>query len=160
MKMQKSGKKMKKLCERIGKRGLKKNAGCSWIEVRGKCNIFVAGDTSHPQAKRIDSMLKTLRMKMKNEGYSPKMRYALFNADDMEKEVLVCGHSEKFAMAFGILNLPPGRTVRVTKNLRVCGDCHEMGKFMSMTTKREILLRDSNRFHLFKDGTCSCRGFW
>ncbi|XP_061342688.1 pentatricopeptide repeat-containing protein DOT4, chloroplastic-like [Gastrolobium bilobum] len=151
---------VKKLRERIGKRGLKKSPGCSWIEVQGKFNIFVSADTAHPQAKRIDSLLKELRMKMKNEGYSPKMRYALINADDMEKEVALCGHSEKLAMAFGILNLPPGRTLRVTKNLRVCGDCHEMMKFVSKTTRREIVLRDSNRFHHFKDGFCSCRDFW
>ncbi|RDX75653.1 Pentatricopeptide repeat-containing protein DOT4, chloroplastic, partial [Mucuna pruriens] len=87
---------------------------------------------------------------MNREGYSNKMRYALINADDM-KEVLLCGHSEKLAMAFGILNLVPGRTVRVTKNLRVCEDCHEMRKFMSKTTGRENVLRDSNRFHHFKD---------
>lgn len=97
---------------------------------------------------------------MKNEGYSPNMRYALINGNDMEKEVALCGHSEKLAMAFGILSLPRGGTIRVTKNLRVCGDCHEMAKFMSKTTKREIVLRDSNRFHHFKDGVCSCRGFW
>ncbi|CAL0325008.1 unnamed protein product [Lupinus luteus] len=149
---------VKKFQEKIRKRGFEKNAGCSWLEVQGKFNIFVAGDKSHPQARMIDSLLKKLQMKMKNEGYSPKMRYALFNADEKEKEVLLCGHSEKLAMAFGILNLPPGRTIRVTKNLRVCGDCHEMGKFMSKTTRREIVLRDSNRFHLFRDGTCSCRG--
>ncbi|GFY88940.1 pentatricopeptide repeat (PPR) superfamily protein [Actinidia rufa] len=67
---------------------------------------------------------------------------------------------EKLAMAFGILSLPPGKTLRVTKNLRVCGDCHEMAKFMSKTFGREIVLRDSNRFHHFKDGCCSCRGYW
>ncbi|KAK7359201.1 hypothetical protein VNO77_01151 [Canavalia gladiata] len=151
---------VKKLQRRIGKRGFKKDQGCSWIEVQGKFNIFVAGDTLQPQAKRIGPFLRKLRMKMNSGGYSTKMRYALINADDMEKEVLLCGHSEKLAMAFGILNLPPGRTVRVTKNLRICGDCHEMGKFMSKTTGREIVLRDSNRFHHFKDGVCSCRGFW
>ncbi|KAI4332531.1 hypothetical protein L6164_017432 [Bauhinia variegata] len=151
---------VKKLRERIGKQGLKKNPGYSWIEIKGKATIFVAGGTSHPQAKRIDSLLKKLRVKMKDEGYSPKLRYALINADDVEKEVALCGHSEKLAMAFGILNLPAGRTIRVTKNLRVCGDCHEMAKFISKTTKREIILRDSNRFHHFKDGLCSCRGFW
>nr|KYP38911.1 hypothetical protein KK1_039802 [Cajanus cajan] len=151
---------VKKLQRKIGKRGLKKDQGCSWIEVEGKFNIFVAGDTSHAQAKRIDSLLRKLRMKMNKGGYSNKMRYALINADDMKKEVLLCGHSEKLAMAFGILNVPPGRTVRVTKNLRVCGDCHEMGKLMSKNTGREIVLRDSNRFHHFKDGLCSCRGFW
>ena len=99
-------------------------------------------------------------MEMREEGYFPKTRYALINADDMEKEVALCGHSEKLAMAFGILSLPPGKTIRVTKNLRVCGDCHEMAKFMSKSASREIVLRDSNRFHHFKDGYCSCRGFW
>lgn len=151
---------VKKLREKISKKKLKKSPGCSWIEVKGKINIFVAGDDSHPQAKRIGSVLKGLRKKMKNEGYSPNMRYALINGNDMEKEVALCGHSEKLAMAFGILSLPRGGTIRVTKNLRVCGDCHEMAKFMSKTTKREIVLRDSNRFHHFKDGVCSCRGFW
>uniref|UniRef100_A0A2N9IUF5 DYW domain-containing protein n=1 Tax=Fagus sylvatica TaxID=28930 RepID=A0A2N9IUF5_FAGSY len=152
--------KVKKLRERIGRRGLKKNPGCSWIEIRGKVNIFVAGDSSHSQAKKIESLLKRLRMEMREEGYFPKTRYALINADDMEKEVALCGHSEKLAMAFGILSLPPGKTIRVTKNLRVCGDCHEMAKFMSKSASREIVLRDSNRFHHFKDGYCSCRGFW
>ncbi|KAL2343279.1 hypothetical protein Fmac_004564 [Flemingia macrophylla] len=151
---------VKTLQRKIGKRGLKKDQGCSWIEVEGKLNIFVAGDTSHPQAQRIDSLLRKLRMKMNRGGYSNKMRYALINVDDMKKEVLLCGHSEKLAMAFGVLNLPSGRTVRVTKNLRVCGDCHEVGKLMSKTTRMEIVLRDSNRFHHFKDGLCSCRGFW
>jgi pentatricopeptide repeat protein len=151
---------VKKLQERMCKRGFKQNPGCSWIEVGGKFIIFVAGNTKHPQWKRIDGLLRKLTMQMKNEDYSTMFRYALINEDDMEKEVIQCGHSEKLAMAFGILNLPPGRTVRVSKNRRVCGDCHEMGKFMSKTTKREILLRDSNRFHHFKDGLCSCRGFW
>ncbi|KAF7803289.1 pentatricopeptide repeat-containing protein DOT4, chloroplastic [Senna tora] len=152
---------MKRLRERISKKRLKKSPGCSWIEAKGKFNIFVAGDiASHPQAKRIETLLKKLRIRMKNEGYFPNMKYALINADDMEKEVALCGHSEKLAMAFGILNLPRGSTIRVTKNLRVCGDCHEMARFMSKTTKREIVLRDSNRFHHFKDGVCSCRGFW
>lgn len=152
--------KVKILREKIGRRGLKKNPGCSWIEIRGKVYVFVAGDSSHPQTKKIESLLKRLRMEMREEGYFPKTRYALINADDMEKEVALCGHSEKLAMAFGILSLPYGKTIRVTKNLRVCGDCHEMAKFMSKSASREIVLRDSNRFHHFKDGNCSCRGFW
>lgn len=151
---------VQKLRKKIGQRGLKKNPGCSWIEIKGKVNIFVAGDCSKPQAKKIELLLKRLRSKMKEEGYSPKTRYALLNADEMEKEVALCGHSEKLAMAFGMLNLPPGKPIRVTKNLRVCGDCHEMAKFMSKSASREIILRDSSRFHHFKDGNCSCRGYW
>lgn len=151
---------MKRLRVKISQRGLKKNPGCSWIEIKGKVNIFVAGGSSHPQAKRIESLLKLLKQKMKEEGYFPKTKFALINTDEMEKEVALCGHSEKLAMAFGILSLPPGKTIRVSKNLRVCRDCHEMAKFMSRTASREIVLRDSNRFHHFKDGHCSCRGFW
>ncbi|XP_038722471.1 pentatricopeptide repeat-containing protein DOT4, chloroplastic [Tripterygium wilfordii] len=151
---------VKKLRQKIGQKALKKNPGCSWIEIKGKVNIFFAGDSSHPQAKRIESLLKRLRMKMKEEGCLPQLRYALIDADEMEKEVVLCGHSEKLAMAFGLLSLPPGKPIRVTKNLRVCGDCHEMARFISRTRQREIVLRDSNRFHHFEDGVCSCRGFW
>ncbi|GLT68319.1 hypothetical protein SLA2020_405650 [Shorea laevis] len=151
---------VKKLREKIGQRGLKKNPGCSWIEIKGKVNLFVSGDSSHPETKKIESLLKKLRKKMKEEGYFPKTKCALINADDMQKEIALCGHSEKLAMTFGLLNVPQAKTIRVTKNLRVCGDCHEMAKFISKETGREIVLRDSNRFHHFKGGHCSCRGFW
>ncbi|OMO76147.1 hypothetical protein CCACVL1_15849 [Corchorus capsularis] len=151
---------VKKLREKIGRRGLRKNPGCSWIETKGKVNVFVAGDNSHPQTKNIESILKKLRRKMKEEGYYPKTKYALINADDRQKEIALCGHSEKLAMAYGLLRLPPNKTIRVTKNLRICGDCHEMAKFISKETGREIVVRDSNRFHQFKDGNCSCIGFW
>nr|ACD56662.1 putative pentatricopeptide [Gossypium arboreum] len=152
---------VKRLREKIGKQGLRKNPGCSWIEIKGKVNLFVSGNnSSHPHSKNIESLLKKMRRKMKEEGHFPKTKYALINADEMQKEMALCGHSEKLAMAFGLLTLPPRKTIRVTKNLRVCGDCHEMAKFMSKETRREIVLRDSNRFHHFKDGYCSCRGFW
>ncbi|XWS12495.1 hypothetical protein CRYUN_Cryun37aG0094000 [Craigia yunnanensis] len=151
---------VKKMREKISRKGLRKNPGCSWIEVKGKVNLIVAGKSSHPQSKKIESLLKKLRRKMKEQGYFPKTKYALINADEMQKEMALCGHSEKLAMAFGLLTLPPSKTIRVTKNLRICGDCHEMAKFMSKETGREIVLRDSNRFHHFKDGYCSCRGFW
>ncbi|XP_065877408.1 pentatricopeptide repeat-containing protein DOT4, chloroplastic [Euphorbia lathyris] len=151
---------VKKLREKISQQGLKKNPGCSWIEAKGQVHVFVAGDSSHAQATNIEQILKRLRSRIKEEGYFPQMKYAMTNADDMEKEMALCGHSEKLAMAFGILNLPPGKTMRITKNLRVCGDCHEMAKFVSTLERREIIMRDSSRFHHFKDGTCSCRGFW
>ncbi|XVF25620.1 hypothetical protein REPUB_Repub13aG0228800 [Reevesia pubescens] len=149
---------VKKMREKIGRKGLKKNLGCSWI--MGKVNLFVAGTSSHPQSKKIESLLKKLRRKMKEEGYFPKTKYALINADDIKKEIALCGHSEKLAMAFGLLTLPPRKTIRVTKNPRICGYCYEMAKFMSKETGREIVLRDSYRFHHFKDGYCSRRGFW
>ncbi|CAN8231445.1 unnamed protein product [Cochlearia groenlandica] len=152
---------VKRLRVRIGRRGLRKNPGCSWIEIKGKVIIFVAGDSSNPETEKIEAFLRGVRARMIEEGYSPLTKYALIDADEMEKEEALCGHSEKLAMALGIISSGHGnKIIRVTKNLRVCGDCHEMAKFMSKFTRREIVLRDSNRFHQFKDGHCSCRGFW
>ncbi|MQM12146.1 hypothetical protein Taro_045061 [Colocasia esculenta] len=151
---------VKKLRERIGSNRLRKKPGCSWIEVKSKVHIFVAGDKAHPQTKQVELLLENVMKKMKEEGYAPKLRYALLRADDMEKEEALCGHSEKLAIAFGMLNSPRGKPIRVAKNLRVCGDCHEVAKFMSKALGREIILRDSNRFHHFEDGRCSCRGYW
>jgi hypothetical protein len=50
--------------------------------------------------------------------------------------------------------------VRVMKNLRVCSDCHITMKLISKLEKREIILRDTIRFHHFKDGLCSCNDYW
>ncbi|KAF3778273.1 Pentatricopeptide repeat-containing protein [Nymphaea thermarum] len=151
---------VKKLRAEITSRRLKKNPGCSWIEIKGKTNLFVAGDRSKLNSKDIQTLLKKVKAKMKEEGYTPNKRYALLDLDDQGKEDALCDHSEKLAMAFGLLKSQQGKPIRVTKNLRVCGDCHEVAKFMSKSYGREIILRDSSRFHHFKDGRCSCRGYW
>lgn len=151
---------VKELKERIGRRSLRKNPDCSWIEFKGKHHIFVDGVNSYPQAKKIDSLLKKWSTKMKEGGYFLKLNYALTKGEQMQKETTLCGHTERLAMAFGILSLPPRKVIRITKNLRVCIDCHEMAKYVSKMVGREIVLRDSNRFHQFKNGSCSCRGYW
>ncbi|KAG9447856.1 hypothetical protein H6P81_013984 [Aristolochia fimbriata] len=151
---------VKKLRERIGRQRLRKKPGCSWIELKDKVHVFFSGDRSHQQAKKILSFLERVNVRMKKEGYISNKRYALIDLDDSGKEEVLCGHSERLAIAFGILNLPSRKPIRVSKNLRVCGDCHEVAKFISKMVGREIILRDSNRFHQFIDGRCSCRGFW
>ncbi|GAA0153557.1 hypothetical protein LIER_37697 [Lithospermum erythrorhizon] len=149
---------IKQLRHKIEPRWIKNRTGCSWIEIKGKVHIFDSSGNGHPEAMKIEFLLKSVRRKMEEQGCSSKLKYTLVNADERQKETSICGHSEKLAMAFGILNLQHGKTIRVTKNSRVCGDCHEMAKFISRNLGREILLRDSNRFHQFKDGSCSCRG--
>ncbi|KAK4397612.1 Pentatricopeptide repeat-containing protein, chloroplastic [Sesamum angolense] len=98
--------------------------------------------------------------RMKREGYVPDTTCVLHNVDEQEKENLLCGHSERLAIAFGLLNTPPGATIRVAKNLRVCNDCHSATKFISKIVDREIVVRDVRRFHHFKDGACSCGDYW
>eukprot|EP00250_Pteridium_aquilinum_P002196 c12389_g1_i1 orf=217-3630(+) len=79
---------------------------------------------------------------------------------DKAKEDALCGHCEKLAISFGILNTGPGTTIRVSKNLRVCADCHSATKFMSKIEKRDIIIRDAYRIHHFKGGECSCNDFY
>ena len=42
----------------------------------------------------------------------------------------------------------------------MCGDCHIVAKFISKIVGREIIVRDTNRFHHFKDGPCTCGDYW
>ncbi|KAL4197796.1 hypothetical protein AMTRI_Chr04g190050 [Amborella trichopoda] len=51
--------------------GLKKQPGCSWIEVKNRVNVFVVGDKSHEKAERIYSLLKGLYRHMMRAGYVP-----------------------------------------------------------------------------------------
>ncbi|WCJ25623.1 Tetratricopeptide repeat (TPR)-like superfamily protein [Euphorbia peplus] len=140
--------------------GVKKEPGCSWIEYGDDIHKFLAGDLSHPQSGELHDYLKTLSERMKKAGYVPDTSCVLHNLDEEEKETLLSVHSEKLAIAFGVLNTPPGATIRVAKNLRVCNDCHSAAKFISKLVNREIILRDVKRFHHFKNGTCSCRDYW
>ncbi|XP_052205591.1 pentatricopeptide repeat-containing protein At3g57430, chloroplastic [Diospyros lotus] len=140
--------------------GVRKEPGCSWIELDGGVHKFKARDVLHPQSQKLYLFLETLSESMRKDGYVPDTSCVLQNVDEEEKENLLCGHSEKLAIAFGILNTPPGTTIRVAKNLRVCNDCHVATKFISKIEGREIIVRDVRRFHHFRDGTCSCGDYW
>ncbi|GKB24577.1 pentatricopeptide repeat-containing protein, partial [Tanacetum coccineum] len=79
---------------------------------------------------------------------------------EKDKENQLFWHSERLAVAYGLIKSVPGSVIRVVKNLRVCGDCHTVLKFISSISGREIVVRDASRFHHFKDGKCSCSDFW
>eukprot|EP01018_Ginkgo_biloba_P033250 Gb_04533 [translate_table: standard] len=140
--------------------GLKKIPGCSWIEIKNRVHAFLVGDKSHPQSEEIYAVLESLGGQMKEEGYAPDTSFALHNVEDEEKESSLSCHSEKLAIVFGLINTNPGARIQITKNLRVCGDCHSATKFISKIVRREIVVRDANRFHHFKDGLCSCGDYW
>eukprot|EP01018_Ginkgo_biloba_P006827 Gb_25737 [translate_table: standard] len=141
-------------------RGVKKETGRSWIEVKNKVNTFVSDDTIHPQTEEIYAKLKTLTGQMEQAGYVPDTKFVLHDVEEDQKENLLSLHSEKLAVAFGLISTPSETTIRIMKNLRVCGDCHTAIKFISKTVQREIVVRDTNRFHHFKDGLCSCGDYW
>ena len=141
-------------------KNIKKDPGFSWIDVKNNLHLFVVDDQSHPQADiiydKVEEMMKTIR----EEGYVPETEFVLLNVEDEEKERSLYYHSEKLAIAYGLISTPPSTAIRVIKNLRVCGDCHNAIKFISKVSDREIVLRDANRFHHFRDGVCSCGDYW
>ncbi|KAB1201516.1 hypothetical protein CJ030_MR0G003203 [Morella rubra] len=142
-------------------RGVKKKPGCSWIEVNKRIHVFVAEDSSHPMIKEIYEYLEEMLRKMKQSGYVPDLRWALVKDDETgEKETRLGHHSEKLAVAFGLITTKDWEPILVVKNLRICGDCHNAIKFISAIAGREITVRDSHRFHCFRDGQCSCGDYW
>ncbi|CAL2234857.1 unnamed protein product [Prunus armeniaca] len=149
-----------KIREVMDKRGMKKIPGSTMIELDHEIYEFVAGDKSHKQYKQIYEMVDKMGREMKRAGYVPTTSEVLLDIDEEDKEDALNRHSEKLAIAFALLNTPPGTPIRIVKNLRVCNDCHSATKFISKIYNREIVVRDRNRFHHFKDGMCSCRDFW
>ncbi|KXG19489.1 pentatricopeptide repeat-containing protein At4g30700 [Sorghum bicolor] len=141
-------------------RKLVKTPGCTLIEIGDKPHVFMAGDRFHPQSEVIYSYLEKLTAKMIEAGYQPVTEAALYDVEEEEKEHMVKVHSEKLAIAFGLLSTEPGTEIRIIKNLRVCLDCHNATKFISKVTQRLIVVRDASRFHHFRDGVCSCGDYW
>ncbi|GFP95299.1 putative pentatricopeptide repeat-containing protein at1g68930 [Phtheirospermum japonicum] len=141
-------------------KGVRKEPGCSWIKYKNKVHIFTADDKSNPFSDRIYEELEKMNCRMIEEGYVPDVKSVLHDVEESEKLKMLSHHSERLAIAFGLIFVPSGLQIKVVKNLRVCDDCHNATKFMSKVTGREILVRDAARFHLFKDGKCSCGDFW
>ncbi|KAK8941781.1 putative pentatricopeptide repeat-containing protein [Platanthera guangdongensis] len=142
-------------------RGMRKETGCSWVEVKEKIYVFSSDDETNPRIGEIRMKLEELGAEMEKAGYHPDTSYALRNVDDngMKAEALK-RHSERLAIGFALISTPAGSRIRVMKNLRACGDCHEAIKLISKIVGREITVRDTSRFHHFKDGICSCGDFW
>ncbi|PPS16708.1 hypothetical protein GOBAR_AA03862 [Gossypium barbadense] len=123
----------------MNERGIQKVPGYSWIEVNGTVHEFLVGDKSHPMSEMIYKKLGELAKELKAAGYIPTTDYVLFDIEEEEKEHFLGCHSEKLAIAFGLISTAPLDVIRVVKNLRVCGDCHEAIKLISRITGREII---------------------
>ncbi|XP_057771640.1 pentatricopeptide repeat-containing protein At3g22690 [Salvia miltiorrhiza] len=141
---------------RMKERGMRKTPGSSAIEVGGVVREFTSGDESACTA----SMLEEIDSRLRDAGYAPDLTNVLLDVDEQEKEFLLGRHSEKLAVAHGLVSSARGTPVRVVKNLRMCSDCHSFAKMVSKVYDREIVVRDNKRFHFFQQGLCSCRDYW
>ena len=153
----------------LKKRGIKKVPGMSSIHVGGQVHQFSAGDKSHPRTREVYNMLDEMIPRLRLAGYAPNTALQTFAGcdsleDDLveqeEKEQALFSHSEKLAICFGLISTGPGVPLHIFKNLRICQDCHSAIKIVSKIYNREIVIRDRNRFHCFKEGSCSCCDYW
>ncbi|XP_049373060.1 pentatricopeptide repeat-containing protein At5g15340, mitochondrial [Solanum verrucosum] len=150
-------------------RGVRKVPGISSIYVGGQIHCFSAGDKLHPQSEEIYMMLDEMIRKIRLAGYAPDTTCEKFSGsndgdyygyDQEEKEQALFSHSEKLAVCFGLISTQAGMPLYIFKNLRICQDCHSAMKVVSKVYNREIVIRDRNRFHRFKLGSCSCFDYW
>jgi hypothetical protein len=141
-------------------RGVKRQPGCTWIEVNNEVHTFVVDDQDHPLMIEIHAELQRLSGLMHDAGYVPSMKFVLDDVEVEEKAFHLCHHSEKLAIAFGLINTAPGSPLQIRKNLRVCEDCHTSTKFISKIVGRAIMVRDANCFRRFENGVCSCMDYW
>lgn len=143
-------------------KGLKKNAARSWVE--GKKAVihgFFAGEMNdHPNATKINQALEDLPYRLQLNGYEPNLDSVPYDANDEVKKNILMRHSEKLALACGLVSGSDGGTIRIVKNLRICDDCHLFMCSASQITGKEIVIRDNMRFHHFSNGFCSCGNFW
>jgi hypothetical protein len=110
---------------------------------------------------KMKEKLDEMATKLKEAGYIHQLQWVL-QAMESEEEMVasLCQHSEKIALAFMLLRTNTGDTIRIFKNLRMCGDCHEATKWLSKIYGRTILVGDFKLWHTFKDGLCSCGDKW
>lgn len=146
-------------------RGLAQTAGFSAVEVRGESHRFVSHDVSHPRTRDIYEMLHQMEWQLRFEGYRPDTSEVALRADvdvdeEEEKRRAVAAHSQKLAMAFGLLSTPEDAPLRIVTNLRMSNECHAYSAAISEIFGREIVVRDRNRFHRFRRGACTCGNNW
>ncbi|KAD2393817.1 hypothetical protein E3N88_40794 [Mikania micrantha] len=134
-----------------------KQSSVNMLEGKNKVNEYRNTDLYKEDAYE---KLKGLNGQMRDYGYVPDTRYVLHDIDQEAKEQALMYHSERLAIAYGLISTPARMTLRIIKNLRICGDCHNAIKIMSKIVGRELIVRDNKRFHHFKDGKCSCGDYW
>lgn len=143
----------------LKRRGLRMLPACTWIEIKKHSHVFLSGDRTHVQTKEIYEKLDELMMHIYNLGYVSEEKSLLPDVDEREERILEF-HSEKLAIAFGLINSLDSAPLRIVQSHRICNDCHNAVKLIAMVSGRDIVMRDSSRFHHFKDGSCSCGDYW
>ena len=141
-------------------KGLRKPAALSLIEFNNELHGFHTGEQLDPFTREIYRKVEGMVVEIKMAGYVADLSCVFHDVEEEDKESMVNYHGERLALAFGLMNVDTGLPIRITKNLRVCSDCHSAFKLVSRVYGRKIIVRDMNRFHHFEGGSCSCNDYW
>ncbi|CAF3391185.1 unnamed protein product [Rotaria socialis] len=146
----------------LEKSGAKKKVGLSITEIDGKILQFRAHDQSHPRST--DIYIEADRISQELIEYGHKYDSSWITRPlqpDETIESVLCGHSERLAIAAHFIDNRKPKIIQITKNLRVCGDCHRVTKIIAALRQCEIVVRDANRIHHFyTNGQCSCNDYF
>ncbi len=145
--------------------GLVKFPGISWTETTdGQIHEFLAHDHRHEQTKEIYEELKRISDELKQDGYVNDERWITSDRGFHEDFNPLNSHSERLALAYQLFlrrNESTNEIIQITKNLRICGDCHEIFKRITRIHQGLIILvRDRTRQHHFQQGKCSCNDYF
>ncbi|XP_074592901.1 pentatricopeptide repeat-containing protein At4g32450, mitochondrial-like [Curcuma longa] len=130
------------------------------LQLKSRIREYRAGDRSHPENDKLYAQLRCLQQQMKEAGYVPDTRFVLHDVDQESKEDALLAHSERLALSYALMTTSVRSDIKIMKNLRVCGDCHNALKIISKLVGRLIIARDAKRFHHFENGVCSCKDYW
>ncbi|KAG5529773.1 hypothetical protein RHGRI_030228 [Rhododendron griersonianum] len=146
---------VKMVREMMENHGIKKEVGCSWIEIKSRFHTFVAGgDPELGSSEDYQKLWSEFKEAMRGIGYEPDNGVVLHDVYEEIKKAWICGHSERLASMFGLIHSGSGISLRITKNLCVCADCHSWMKTVSQ------VLREMKHFRHFEKGSCSCKDYW
>ncbi|KAK1285753.1 Pentatricopeptide repeat-containing protein [Acorus calamus] len=140
--------------------GVTDRYGWSWIQINQKVHVFYVNEESFLDMGEIYFELFQLVSEARKLGYVPDVCCVVQNVEGEEKEKILLSHTEKLAVAYGLIHADRSVPIRVIKNARICSDCHTLMKYISRIRDRKISLRDGRRFHHFEDGKCSCNDYW
>ncbi|CAM4847992.1 unnamed protein product [Rotaria magnacalcarata] len=146
----------------LEKSGAKKKVGLSITEIDGKILQFRAHDQSHHRST--DIYIEADRISQELIEYGHKYDSSWITRPlqpDETIESVLCGHSERLAIAAHFIDNRKPKIIQITKNLRICGDCHRVTKIIAALRQCEIVVRDANRIHHFyTNGQCSCNDYF
>ena len=125
----------------------KKQSAINMLEEKNK----VAKYQCNVSYKEGDVKLRGLTGQMREAGYVPDTRYVLHDIDEEEKEKALQYHSERLAIAYGLISTPPRTTLRIIKNLCICGDRNNVIKSMTNIFGKGIIVRDNKRLFVVLD---------